>query len=76
MRAERSHAQKHQERVAFEWDRTLELIRQVDFDAIPPGEMVEAMRTEVEIWNDLTLEPPRRISTHGVPASGLRRDGT
>lgn len=66
LRAERSHLEGHQARVAREWDRTLEIVRGIDFRSVGPGEVLEAVRGEVEIWNDLTLEPPRRITALGV----------
>ncbi len=66
LRAERTHMEVHQGRVAMEWDRTLELIRTVDFEHVGPGEALEDVRGMVEIWNDLTLEPPRRIASLGV----------
>ncbi len=65
LRVERSHALAHQKRVGHEWDRTLELLSKVDFRALGPGWQVDAMRGTVEIWHDLTLEPPRRVSSHG-----------
>ncbi len=64
LRRELVHARDHQQRVAQEWDRTLALLRLVDFRSIGPGDHLDAIRGEVEIWNDLTLEPPRRISMH------------
>ncbi len=57
-----AHAKEHQRRVAEEWDRTLSMLRGLDFRDIGPGDGLEAIRGEVEIWNDLTLEPVRRIS--------------
>ena len=64
LRRELANAQDHQKRVALEWDRTLALLRTVDFRSIGPGDHLDAIRGEVEIWNELTLEPPRRISMH------------
>jgi hypothetical protein len=64
LRRELTHAQGHQRRVAEEWDRTLSILRGTDFRAIGPGDGLDAIRGEVEIWNDLTLEPVRRLSQH------------
>jgi hypothetical protein len=64
LRRELSHAREHQQRVAREWDRTLGILRRVDFRSIGPGEDLGSIRSEVEIWNDLTLDPPRRLSLH------------
>ena len=66
LRAERANLEGHQARVAREWDRTLEIVRGIDFRSVGPGEVLEAVRGEVEIWNDLALEPPRRITALGV----------
>jgi hypothetical protein len=74
LRAEMAHARAHQERVAGEWDRTLQLIRTVDFEFVGPGEVLEDIRGMVEIWSDLTLEPPRRIASLGQ-LEGLPSDG-
>jgi hypothetical protein len=63
---ERSHAAKLQSRVETEWDRTLALLRAMDFDALGPGEEVEELRGLVEIWHDITQESPRRIASHGA----------
>jgi hypothetical protein len=65
LRVEREHALRHQKRVGREWDETLELLGKVDFQAVQPGWQVDSMRGMVEIWHDLTLEPPKRISSHG-----------
>jgi len=65
LRAELAHLEGHQARVALEWDRTLEIVRGIDFKEVRPGERLEAVRGEVEIWNELALEPPRRISAMG-----------
>lgn len=65
LRAEMAHAESHQRRVAAEWDRTLRLIRTLDFEFIGPGGVLEDIRGMVEIWADLTLEPPRRITAIG-----------
>jgi hypothetical protein len=46
----------------------------VDFGSLGPGEEVEAIRSEVEIWHDLTLEPVRRLFSYG-PGLGLSSDG-
>jgi hypothetical protein len=73
LRAERAHLEGHQTRVAREWDRTLGVVRAIDFRAVGPGETLEALRGEVEIWNDLALEPPRRITAMGV-LPGLSMD--
>lgn len=64
LRRELAFASEHQARVAAEWDRTLGMLRGLDFRALRPGEGIEALRGEVEIWNDLTLELPRRLSAH------------
>jgi hypothetical protein len=64
LRMELAHAREHQRRVAKEWDRTLGILRKVDFRSIGPGDHLDAIRAEVEIWNDLTLDPPRRVSLH------------
>lgn len=64
LRRELAHAKAHQRRVSEEWDRTLSMLRILDFHAIGPGEGLDAVRGEVEIWNDLTLEPVRRLSQH------------
>jgi hypothetical protein len=64
LRAELIHAREHQRRVAKEWDRTLGILRSVDFRSIEPSDDLDPIRSEVEIWNDLTLDPPRRISLH------------
>ena len=74
LRAERAHLEDHQARVGREWDRTLEIVRSIDFRSVSPGEGLEAVRGEVEIWNDLALEPPRRITAMGV-LPGLPTDG-
>ena len=74
LRAEHAHALKHQSRIGTEWDRTLELVREVDFEAVAPGEAVESIRAEVEIWHDLTLEPVRRLFSYG-PGLELSSDG-
>jgi hypothetical protein len=66
LRAERAHLEDHQARVGLEWDRTLEIVRGIDFRSVSPGEGLEAVRGEVEIWNELALEPPRRITAMGV----------
>ncbi len=66
LRAEMAHLESHQARVALEWDRTLEIVRGIDFRDVHPGEGLEAVRGEVEIWNELALEPPRRISAMGA----------
>ncbi|MCK5414951.1 MAG: hypothetical protein KAJ35_06190 [Thermoplasmata archaeon] len=63
-RKELAHGREHQQRVAEEWDRTLAILKDVDFLSIGPGDRLAAIRGEVEIWNDLTLDPPRRISMH------------
>ncbi|MCK4971586.1 MAG: hypothetical protein KAS77_13710 [Thermoplasmata archaeon] len=63
-RKELAHGREHQQRVAEEWDRTLAILKDVDFQSIGPGDRLAAIRGEVEIWNDLTLDPPRRISMH------------
>lgn len=77
LRAEHAHAVKHQARVAREWDRTLELLRGLDFHALAPGDLLETLRGDVEIWNELTLEPPRRLSSvqglDGLPADADER---
>ena len=65
LRAERARMEVHQGRLSREWDRTLELVRTVDFESVGPGEVLEDVRGMVEIWNDLTLEPPRRIASIG-----------
>lgn len=64
LRRELHHADEHQRRVAAEWDRTLSMLRTVDFRSLGPGRGLDAIRGEVEIWNDLTLEPPRRLAKH------------
>lgn len=64
MRRELAHSREHQRRVAREWDRTLALLRTMDFRSMGPGDDLDPVRGEVEIWNDLTLEPVRRISQH------------
>ena len=64
LRKERAHALKHRSRMAGEWDRTLGLLKTVDFTSLSAGEGVEALRAEVEIWHDLTLDPPRRLTEH------------
>jgi len=64
LRRELAFASEHQVRVATEWDRTLGMLRGLDFRALVPGEGLAALRGEVEIWNDLTLEPPRRLAAH------------
>ncbi len=64
LRRELAFAGEHQARVATEWDRTLGMLRVMDFRALSPGGALEALRAEVEIWNDLTLEPPRRLAAH------------
>jgi hypothetical protein len=64
LRREIHHAREHQQRVAVEWDRTLTMLGNLDFHAVGPGEPLEDLRGEVEIWNDLTLDPIRRISGH------------
>ncbi len=74
LRAEHVHALKHQSRIGVEWDRTLELVRGVDFEAIGSGPVVESIRAEVEIWHDLTLEPARRLFSYGQDL-GLSKDG-
>ena len=66
LRAEQAHLEGHQARVAREWDSTLEIVRGIDFREVAPGEDLEAVRGEVEIWNDLALEPPRRIAALGI----------
>ena len=66
LRAERAHLEGHQARVGREWDLTLEIVRGIDFRSVGPGERLEAVRGEVEIWNDLVLEPPRRIAALGA----------
>jgi hypothetical protein len=73
LRMEIANAREHQQRVATEWDRTLALLRTIDFRSIGPGDHLDAIRGEVEIWNDLTLDPPRRISMHDELAD-LPRD--
>lgn len=75
LRMERSHAAKLQSRVATEWDRTLALLRAIDFDQLGPGEEVEDLRCVVEMWHDITQEPPRRIAHHGT-LLGLSADPT
>lgn len=79
LRREMTHAREHQQRVAAEWDRTLSILRRSDFRVIGPGDDLDAIRGEVEIWNDLTLEPVRRISQHGelgdLPVDGEERYG-
>ena len=65
LRVEHEHALRHQRRVGREWDDTLKLLGQVDFHDVQPGWQVDSMRGMVEIWHDLTLEPPKRISSHG-----------
>jgi hypothetical protein len=62
LRREMSHCQEHQMRVAEEWDHTLEILRGIDFSALGPGKELLAIRAEVEIWNDLTLDPVRRVT--------------
>jgi hypothetical protein len=64
LRREMIQSREHQQRVAEEWDRTLAMLRGVDFRAVGPGSRLEAIRGEVEIWNDLTLDPVRRLSLH------------
>lgn len=77
LRAEHAHAIKHQARVAREWDRTLGLLKDLDFHALVPGGLLETLRGEVEIWNELTLEPPRRLSRvrglEGLPTDADER---
>ena len=73
LRMERAHAAQLQARVAKDWDRTLALLRTIDFADLGPGEEVEDLRSEVEIWHDNTQEPPRRISSHGA-LLGLSED--
>jgi hypothetical protein len=73
LRMERGHAEGNLERVQKEWDRTLTMLREVDFSALVPGLHVDGLRGEVEIWHDLTLEPPRRVSGYG-PLLGLPED--
>ena len=62
LRREMSHSQEHQRRVAEEWDHTLGILRGIDFSSLGPGKELLAMRAEVEIWNDLTLDPVRRVT--------------
>jgi hypothetical protein len=62
LRREVAHSREHQRRVAVEWDRTLALLRGIDFRSVGPKSGVEAIRGEVEIWNDLTLDPVRRVA--------------
>ena len=77
LRAEQAHARRHQARVAREWDRTLALLQSIDFGSIGPGDLLEALRTEVEIWNELTLESPRRLcrlkGLEGLPSDAGER---
>jgi len=70
LRAERADLEAHQAKIAQEWDRTLNIVRSIDFRTVAPGEALEAVRGEVEIWNDLALEPPRSITALG-PLPGL-----
>jgi len=64
LRRELHHAQEHQRQVAEEWDRTLAMLRMLDFRSLGPGDDLDAIRAEVEIWNELTLDPPRRVAMH------------
>jgi hypothetical protein len=73
LRAERDRAGRHQRRLEGEWDRTLALIKDLDFDEVAPGRGLEGLRSATEIWHDLTLDPVRSISTQ-VQGAGLPDD--
>lgn len=64
LRAERDRARRHQAALQREWDRTLSLIRDLDFEELAPGKDLEGLRAAAEVWHDLTLDPVRSISIH------------